>query len=99
MSAPITASAMSSIPNWEAAPQSQDRRQLASAIATVDQSGVWPGRSLRIHFDQTTQSLTVQVVNSQSDEVVDQIPSEEVLQMALMLGSSKALKDEIDGVA
>lgn len=62
--------------------QTQDRRPLAIAIAAINQSGLWPGRGLRIHVDIPTQRLTVQVVNSETDEVLDQIPSETVLRMA-----------------
>ena len=60
----------------------QDRRVLAGAVAAVNGSDVWPGRTLKVHLDLTTHQLTVQVVNSETGEVLDQIPEEEVLRMA-----------------
>jgi uncharacterized FlaG/YvyC family protein len=98
MGVPATSSAMSPLsvrdvpqlaPNQaQSQAPSQDRRVLASAIASINQSELWPGRVLRIHFDLPTQSLTVQVVNSADNEILDQIPSEAVLRMASELGSS-----------
>jgi len=68
--------------------QSDSRRQLANAVAAVNQSELWPGRALKVHFDVETQRLTVQIVNSENDEVVDQIPPEQVLRMAAELAGS-----------
>ena len=86
MNVPATTSANSSLPTGEIALQSQDRRALANAIAAINQFDLWPGRALKIHFDATTRHLTVQIVNSETEEILDQIPSEEVLQMASELG-------------
>src|ERR1700678_2342681 len=95
MGVPATSSAMSplsfgDIPQNQAPNQatSQDRRVLAGAIASINQSDLWPGRVLRIHFDLPTQSLTVQVVNSADNEILDQIPSEAVFRMCPALGSA-----------
>jgi uncharacterized FlaG/YvyC family protein len=74
------------LPSGNISTQNQDRRALANAITTLNQSELWPGRSLRIHFDLPTHSLTVQVVNSESDEVLEQIPAEQALRMAMELG-------------
>jgi uncharacterized FlaG/YvyC family protein len=69
-----------------AASPMQDRRLLANAINTVNGSDVWPGRTLKLHVDMTSHTLTVQIVNSETNEVLDQIPSEMVLRMALEAG-------------
>jgi len=68
--------------------QNDDRRALASAVAALNQSGLWQGTSLRIHYDLASQRLTVQFVNSDTDEVVDQIPSEEALRLSADLASN-----------
>ena len=86
MNVPATTSASSSLSTGEITAQRQDRRALANAIAAINQSCLWPGRALKIHFDATTRHLTVQIVNSETEEVLDQIPSEEVLRMASELG-------------
>jgi uncharacterized FlaG/YvyC family protein len=38
--------------------------------------------SLKVHYDLLSQRLTVQFINSETDAVLDQIPSEEALRMA-----------------
>ena len=91
MNVPATTSANSSLPTGEIALQSQDRRALANAIAAINQFDLWPGRALKIHFDATTRHLTVQIVNSGTEEVLDQIPSEKVLRMALELGGNASI--------
>jgi flagellar protein FlaG len=89
MDVPVTTSAIPPVaPSGGIAPQNQGRRALANAIAAINQSGLWPGRGLRIHMDLSSQRLTVQVVNSETDEIIDQIPSEEVLRMAVELGGN-----------
>lgn len=72
----------------DSASQGNDRRLLSNAVAALRQSGIWAGRVLRIHRDMETQKLTVQFVNSQTNEIMDQIPSEDVLRMASELSSN-----------
>jgi uncharacterized FlaG/YvyC family protein len=62
-----------------------DRRALAGAVTAINQSGIWPGRSLRIETDGLTHQLTIQLLNSETNEVMDQIPSELALRMAAEL--------------
>ncbi|SPE40794.1 hypothetical protein SBA3_3920026 [Candidatus Sulfopaludibacter sp. SbA3] len=93
MDVPAASSVMPSPSNTEFVPSNQDRRLLASAIVAIQESALWPGRALKIHFDIPTQRLTVQVVNSETEEVLDQIPSEEVLRMALELGGRGSHED------
>ena len=78
---------------WDTGGQNQDRQALAGAVAAVNQSGLWPGRMLRVHTDLSTHSLTVQILNSQSGEVIEQIPSEVALQMAADLAKTSSLPD------
>jgi uncharacterized FlaG/YvyC family protein len=70
------------------APPNQDRRVLASAVSAINQSGLWPGTTLKIHYDIASQHLTVQYIDSETDEVVDQIPSEQALRMAQELAGN-----------
>jgi uncharacterized FlaG/YvyC family protein len=74
--------------------QNQNRRLLANAVAAICQSDLWPGRMLKIHYDTTAQKLTVQIVNSETEEVLDQIPSEEVLRLALELASQASVPSD-----
>lgn len=65
------------------------RQAIVSAINKVNDSEIWPGRFLRIHTDTATRQITIQVLNSATDEVVDQIPSEEALKLADAAESAK----------
>jgi hypothetical protein len=84
----VRAMAMSPLSPGEISPPNQDRRLLANAVVAINQSTLWPGRALRIHVDIPTQRLTVQIVNSETEDVLDQIPAEEVLRMAMELGGN-----------
>jgi uncharacterized FlaG/YvyC family protein len=59
-----------------------NRQVLAQAVSALNQSGQWPDTSIRIHFDVETRSFTVQFVDPTTDEVVDQIPSEEAIRLS-----------------
>jgi uncharacterized FlaG/YvyC family protein len=59
-----------------------NRQLIVQAVSALNQSGQWPETSIRIHFDVETKSYTVQFVNPATDEVVDQIPSEEAIRMS-----------------
>jgi uncharacterized FlaG/YvyC family protein len=69
-------------------PQNSDRRALASAVNAINQSGLWPGTTLKIHYDVSSQRLTVQYIDNETDEVLDQIPSEQALRMAQELAGN-----------
>ncbi len=81
MDLPPTTSAMSPLSAPEPA-RNQDRQALANAVANINRAGLWPGVSLKVHYDLLSQRLTVQFINSETDAVLDQIPSEEALRMA-----------------
>jgi flagellar protein FlaG len=66
---------------------SQERGALAKAVRLINQSGMWPGRDLAFHVDPATHHFTVEVLNSETGEVLEQIPSEEVLRIAAELSS------------
>jgi uncharacterized FlaG/YvyC family protein len=87
MDVPPTTSSTPPLSLGTASPN-QDRRILANAVAAINQSGLWPGTTLKIHYDIATQHLTVQYVDSLTDEVVDQIPSEQALRMAQELAGN-----------
>ena len=65
----------------------EDRHALASAVRTINQSGMWPGRELAFHVDPVTRRFTVEVLNSETGEILEQIPSEEALKIAAELSS------------
>jgi uncharacterized FlaG/YvyC family protein len=79
---------MSPLSAQEMPSQNQGRRAVASAVAAMNQSGLWPGMSLKIHYDMPTQRLTVQFIDSENNEVMYQIPSEDALRMAQELAGN-----------
>jgi uncharacterized FlaG/YvyC family protein len=68
--------------NGASAAPDTSSRGVVSAISAINQSGLWPGRELKVHMDVATQHLTIQVLNSETNEILSQIPSELVLQLA-----------------
>jgi uncharacterized FlaG/YvyC family protein len=93
MDVPAITSTILPPPTGETANQNLDRRILAKAAAAISQSGIWPGRTLKIHLDMATQKLTLRVVNSQTSEIVDQIPSDNVLRMASEIAASPKISN------
>lgn len=86
MNVSATTPAMLAMSADDTSAHNSERRPLAAAIAAIDQSGLWPGRTLKIHVDVTSQRMTVQVVNSETGDLVEQIPAEEALRIAEELG-------------
>jgi len=76
--------------------QNPGRQALASAVAAINQSGLWPGRELRIRTDTSTHDLTVQIINSETDEVMEQIPSEFALRLAAELGEAGSGTEDLN---
>ena len=68
----------------------ENRQVLAKAVQSINQSNLWPGRELVFHVDPATRSFTVEVLNSETGEILGQIPSEEVLKAAAELSGRKA---------
>lgn len=63
-------------------PPAQARRQLANAVRSINQSDLLgPGREMTLSVDPTTRRSIVQIVNTDTREVLDQMPSERVLEM------------------
>jgi uncharacterized FlaG/YvyC family protein len=94
MDVPSTTSSTSPLSALGVAPQNQERRLLANAVAAINQSGLLPATTLKIHYDVAAQRLTVQYIDNETNEVLDQIPSEEALRMAQELaGSPSAASD------
>lgn len=86
MDVPPMTSSIPPVSAPDSASRSQDRQVLAGAVAAINRAGLWPGVSLKVHYDLSSQRLTVQFINSETDAVLDQIPSEEALRMAVELG-------------
>ena len=77
--------------NAQSVGSAQDRSELVKAVQSINQSGLWPGRDLVVRLDPGTQRFTVQVLNSVTRDVLEQIPSEEALRMAAELSSSESV--------
>jgi len=67
------------------------RRNLEEAIKRLNDQLQQNGRHLNFSMDQATKSLVIVVKNSQTGEVVRQIPEESVLRVAHNLESLKGL--------
>ena len=69
----------------------QMRRNLEEAIKRLNEQMQQNNRNLSFSMDQTTKSLVIVVKNTQTGEVVRQIPEESVLRVAHNLESIKGL--------
>jgi flagellar protein FlaG len=70
--------------------QEQSARDLAQATQDISQYIQTVSRSLQISVDKDLGSTVITVLNADTDEVVRQIPREEVLQIARFLAEQKA---------
>lgn len=71
------------------------RRQLSEATELLNRQMASNKRDLNFSVDEVTDKVVVTVKNSQSGEVVRQIPSEAALKLAQSLGDMKGmLRDE-----
>lgn len=62
------------------------RNQLAAAVRALNQSGLYgQDRELQFARDAGTKTMVIKVVQSQTGEVLEQIPPEEVLRAAEVL--------------
>jgi len=68
-------------------------QDLAQATQDISQYIQTVSRSLQISVDEDLGSTVITVLNADTDEVVRQIPSEEVLQIARFLAEQKAGTD------
>ncbi|MCK9512764.1 MAG: flagellar protein FlaG [Pigmentiphaga sp.] len=68
-----------------------DDDALAQALRELNQRLHAWSTNLRFEIDDETSRVVVQVVDSETGDVVRQIPSEEVLQMSKMLGKLQGL--------
>ena len=68
-----------------------DDDALAQALNELNQRMHAWSTNLRFELDDETSRVVVQVVDSETGDVVRQIPSEEVLQMSRMLGKLQGL--------
>ncbi|WP_313514348.1 flagellar protein FlaG [Pseudomonas sp.] len=68
-----------------------DRDQLDSAVASMQDYAQSVKRNLDFHIDDSTGRVVVQVIASDSGELIRQIPSEEVLELAASLDDVRSL--------
>ena len=62
-----------------------------TAVDAISHSGMIPaGRQLSFSVDTGTKRLVVRVIDTETREVVSQIPSEQVLQIAATLSGAKS---------
>lgn len=65
--------------------------ELGSAVASLQNFAQSVRRNLDFHIDDSTGRVVVQVIASDSGEVIRQIPSEEALQLAANLNDMRSL--------
>jgi uncharacterized FlaG/YvyC family protein len=64
-------------------------RQLATAVRAINQSGLYgQDRQLQFARDPDTKTVVIKIVQSNTGEVIDQIPPETVLQAFKNLGQT-----------
>jgi len=79
--------------------QEQSARDLAQATQDISQYIQTVSRSLQISVDKDLGSTVITVLNADTDEVVRQIPREEVLQIARFLAEQQASSEADEAIA
>jgi uncharacterized FlaG/YvyC family protein len=65
------------------APSRATTREVAAAVQTLNQSGsAGPGRQFSIAIDGKTKEPVVRIVDSSTNELIEQIPSQYILDLA-----------------
>lgn len=73
------------------ASEAVDRDELDSAVASMQSYAQSVKRNLDFHLDDSSGRVVVQVIASDSGEVIRQIPSEEALELAANLDGVRSL--------
>ena len=63
----------------------QKHRELIQAVRSVNSADLFGGNELTFALDQGTQRAVIRILNRETQEVVEQIPAERVLQLAKSL--------------
>ncbi|MCQ4269830.1 MULTISPECIES: flagellar protein FlaG [Pseudomonas] len=87
----VTSVATGKAENAVSAGESIDRGELDSAVASMQNYAQSIKRNLDFHLDDSSGRVVVQVVASDSGEVIRQIPSEEALELAANLDGMRSL--------
>lgn len=84
---PISFSAVPQIPRAVASVASASTtREVATAVQTLNQNGTaGPGREFSIAIDGKTKVPVVRIVDSKTNELIEQIPSQYILDLAKQL--------------
>jgi len=78
-------------PEGASAEQAARNRELAKAIRAINENAVFgPGSELRFSIDRETGRGLIRIVDRVTNEVLSQIPPEEVLHLAAELGNPKS---------
>jgi flagellar protein FlaG len=77
----------------ESSPESPavDRKAIEQAAAKIQESIVQVDASLKIEIDSDIHRVVVKVINNQSGEVIRQIPSQEMVEIAKRLDAIQGL--------
>ena len=73
--------------------QLQDRRELVKAVRAINQSGALEtDRELSFAVDTDTRRPVIRIIDRQTQQVISQIPPEQVLHMASTLSDQSGAK-------
>lgn len=75
-------------------PQPAERQQIEESVAKISDYVQTIQRNLSFRLDESTGQTVMTVIDSETEEVIRQVPSEYVLQLAQNL---KALEEELSG--
>jgi uncharacterized FlaG/YvyC family protein len=86
-------STLPAIPTSAVVPQEQtiNNRALIQAVKVVNEAGtLGNNKEVTFQIDRTTKLPVIQIVDRSTNQVVDQIPSEYILQLAQNLGKGES---------
>ncbi len=73
-------------------------REVAGAVQTLNQNGsAGPGREFSIAIDSKTKVPVVRIVDSKTNELIEQIPSQYILDLAQQINQETASNSSAEG--
>jgi uncharacterized FlaG/YvyC family protein len=73
-------------------------RQVAAAVQTLNENGsAGPGRAFSIAIDSKTRVPVVRIVDSSTNQLIEQIPSQYILDLAQQIDQETSSNNTADG--
>ena len=80
---------VASNPSTDSVQIQAENRRIVQAVRAVNENNVLGPNQITFGLDRNSRQMVVKLVNSQTNEVVEQIPSEEVLRLAEALKNTE----------